>query len=137
MYCRCFFSVAQGLWPYPVVTSNNLFSFHSYLLHISRITISHPYHFKLELGKDSFASLVSACSGEPEFKVKMVKLGVECTCFFCLFHLVCFWVISQTCAKLESILTLQSLTKHYFLCKDTIVHIYYVENTSGNKKIFF
>lgn len=125
--------MAQGL--YPVVTSNNLFSYelHSYLLHIIRITISYPYHFKLELGKDLFASLVSACSGEPEFKVKMVKLGVECACFFCLFHLVCYWVISQTCAKLELILTLQSLTKHYFLCKDTTVHIYYVEN----RKIFF
>lgn len=43
--------------------------------------------------------------------------------------LVCYWMKSRGIrAKLESILTLQqSLTEHYFLCKDTTVHIYYVE----------
>ena len=76
-------------------------------------------------------------------KVTSVKAGaVERTCFCC--HLVCYQVTGGICAKLESILILQqSLTEHYFLCKDTTCTYILCrkktkkQNTSGNRKIFF
>lgn len=69
------------------------------------------------------------------FKVTSVKLGaVECTCF-CR-HVVCYQVKSRgICAKLESILILQqSLTEHYFLCKDTTC-IYILCRKKKNKTL--
>lgn len=64
------------------------------------------------------ASFVCVRTGEADFSE---TLGVECACFCRLFHLVCHWVKSRgTRAKPESKPTLQqSLTEHYFLCKDT------------------
>lgn len=55
--------------------------------------------------------------------------GVECTCFCHLFHvsLLLDEVTRNTCQTGVYTDLQQSLTEHYFLCKDTTVHIYYVE----------